>query len=48
MRLVKIEVIAEVENDISNDELENEIADNLTVSSFVKIKAKNIESGEEK
>lgn len=43
MRKVKIEVIIEAEDDISNDELENEIIDNLSAASFEKVKAKNIE-----
>ena len=43
MRKIKIEIVAEVEDDVTNEEIENEIYDDLNVSGFYSVKVENEE-----
>lgn len=41
MRDVVIKIVAEVEDDVTNEEIENEIYDNLTVAEFHSVSVEN-------
>ena len=41
MRDIVIKIVAEVEDDVTNEEIENEIYDNLTVAGFTSVSVEN-------